>query len=426
MKFNELKINNLLIEKTSDQRFEELTDIQKESIPYILKGADVVGQAETGSGKTLAFCLPLLDKVVHGQGIQGLVIAPTRELCTQVKDEFFKFGKNLRIKTVSIYGGVNIQPQIKALSRADIVIATPGRLLDHINRKTINLENVGYFVLDEIDKMFDMGFIEDVEKIISNIPQKRQTLMFTATLTNDVMDLIKKHSMDAKIIRTKSYVDSSKLKQVFFDINDKNNKFSILVHLLRKNKKGLSIVFCATRREADVLEKNLRNQKIRVSAIHGGMKQNRRTNSLNALKNNEVKVLVATDVAARGLDIKNVTNIYNYDVPQTSKDYTHRIGRTARAGKKGIAFTLLTKNDHDNFRRVQRADEHTIEEMEIPEFIKLPFTRNFDQFKKPYGNKKMGKNYRSHQREGNNRNSGRRKPFYKYKKTYGTKRKNMH
>jgi len=428
MKFNELNISKILLDRIEEQGFQELTDIQKETIPLILQGNDVVGQAETGSGKTLAFCIPILENIVPERGIQALVITPTRELCTQVKDEFVKFGKKQRIRTTGIYGGVNIDPQIKNLSRSEIVVGTPGRLLDHIGRRTIDLQQISFFVLDEIDKMFDMGFIEDVEKIIDHIPNKRQNLMFTATLSNDVMGLIEKHSLNAKIIRTKSYVDSSKLKQVYFDIYEKNNKFSILVHLLRKNKIGLSIVFCATRREADVVEKNLRNLGIKASAIHGGMKQNKRTNSLNALKNQDVKVLVATDVAARGLDIKNVTYIYNYDVPKTSKDYTHRIGRTARAGNKGTAFTLLTKTDHENFRRVQRADEHEIKEEVVPDFKKIPFTRNFQKMKKPqYGKKKYQKkkSFSSNKRpyKGNRKtgtSSG--KSIYKQKPKYAKKK----
>ncbi len=428
MKFNELNISKILLDRIEEQGFQELTDIQKETIPLILQGNDVVGQAETGSGKTLAFCIPILENIVPERGIQALVITPTRELCTQVKDEFVKFGKKQRIRTTGIYGGVNIDPQIKNLSRSEIVVGTPGRLLDHIGRRTIDLQQISFFVLDEIDKMFDMGFIEDVEKIIDHIPNKRQNLMFTATLSNDVMGLIEKHSLNAKIIRTKSYVDSSKLKQVYFDIYEKNNKFSILVHLLRKNKKGLSIVFCATRREADVVEKNLRNLGIKASAIHGGMKQNKRTNSLNALKNQDVKVLVATDVAARGLDIKNVTYIYNYDVPKTSKDYTHRIGRTARAGNKGTAFTLLTKTDHENFRRVQRADEHEIKEEVVPDFKKIPFTRNFQKMKKPqYGKKKYQKkkSFSSNKKPyKGNRKTGTSggKSIYKQKSKYAKKK----
>ena len=393
MKFEELEINKKIIEKTIELGFEELTTIQEKCIPEIIKGRDVVGQAETGSGKTLAFCIPLIEKIKPKQGIQTVVITPTRELCVQVADEFKKFGKGLDIRTTSIYGGVNIKPQIKNLMSSQVVIGTPGRMLDHIRRNTINMNNVCFFVLDEIDKMFEMGFIDDVEKIIKNIPKNRQTLMFSATISNETDDLIVKHSNNSKIVRTKSNVDSSKLKQFYYNIIDKNHKFSLLVHLLKKNKEELSIVFCGTRKEADVLGKNLKHHGILATVIHGGMNQNKRLDSLNALKNNRSKVLVATDVAARGLDIKNVKSIYNYDVPIIPKDYTHRIGRTARAGEDGIAVTLLTRRDYANFRKVQKYNEHIIEEKKIPDFKLFSLKRSINQnekkiqyYKKPLKN----------------------------------------
>jgi ATP-dependent RNA helicase DeaD len=399
MKFEELEINKKIIEKTIEFGFEELTTIQKRCIPDIIKGRDVVGQAETGSGKTLAFCIPLIEKTKPKQGIQTVVITPTRELCVQVADEFKKFGKGLEIRTTSIYGGVNIKPQIKNLLSSQVVIGTPGRMLDHIRRNTINMDNVCFFVLDEIDKMFEMGFIDDVEKIIKNIPKNRQTLMFSATISSETNNLIMKHSNNSKIVRTKSNVDSDKLKQFYYNINDKNHKFSLLVHLLKKNREELSIVFCGTRKEVDVLGKNLKHHDILASVIHGGMDQNKRSHSLNALKNKRSKVLVATDVAARGLDIKNVKNIYNYDVPIIPKDYTHRIGRTARAGEYGIAITLLTRRDFANFKKVQKYNEYNIEEKRIPDFKLFPLKRSIVQnkkkiqyFKKPSSNKQYKKN----------------------------------
>jgi ATP-dependent RNA helicase DeaD len=233
-------------------------------------------------------------------------------------------------------------------------------------------------VLDETDKMFEMGFVDDVEDIIRHIPQQRQLLMFSATISEDVHRLARKHLKNPVIIKTQSYVDHSKLKQVYYDIYEQNQKFSLLVHLLNTNTDGLSIVFCGTRRESDAVSKNLARQGIRASAIHGGMRQQKRSSSLDALKTQKTKVLVATDVAARGLDIKNVTHIYNYDVPKTPTEYVHRIGRTARAGAKGKAVTLLTERDHDNFRRVQRNDDFEIERADIPDFRKVPFMRRFE------------------------------------------------
>lgn len=378
MKCDQLIIHPKLRAKLQEQDFKDLTVIQEKCIPEILKGNDVVGQAETGSGKTLAFCLPILHKILPGNGLQALILTPTRELCIQVTDVFREFGKSLGIRITSVYGGVSIDPQIRDIRSSDIVIGTPGRLLDHLRRRTINFDAITILVLDETDKMFEMGFIDDVEEIIRYIPRQRQLLMFSATISDEVYRLARKHLRHAVIIKTRSYVDHRKLKQIYYDIYEQNQKFSLLVHLLKSNTDGLSIVFCGTRRESDAVAKNLARQGIHASAIHGGMKQQKRSHSLDELKTQRTKVLVATDVAARGLDIKNVTNIYNYDVPKTPTEYVHRIGRTARAGANGAAITLLTERDHDNFRRVQSNDDFPIERVEIPEFRKVPFLRRFE------------------------------------------------
>jgi len=373
MKFEDLNLKHHLIEQTNKQGFEQLTPIQEKCIPEIIKLKDVVGQAETGSGKTIAFCLPILEKIKPGKGLQTIVLTPTRELCIQVTDVFQTFGKKLDVTTTSVYGGVGINPQIKKIKTSEIVVATPGRMLDHLRRKTIDFRKVRFLILDETDKMLEMGFIHDVEKIISYTPKNRNTLMFSATIMRDVKRLMHKHLKDPVIIKTKSQVDKSKLHQIFFDIHDKKDKFSLLVHLLKHKTSDLAIVFCATRKESDLVAKNLKKQGIVASAIHGGMTQKQRTISLDKLKKEKTDVLVATDVAARGLDIKNVSHIYNYDVPKTPTEYIHRIGRTARAGEKGVAITLLTRPDHDNFRRVQSDDELKINRTEIPEFKKVPF-----------------------------------------------------
>ena len=384
MKFEELNINKKLIDKTREQGFEELTLIQEKCLPKIIDGKDVVGQAETGSGKTLAFCLPILDGIIPGEGLQTVVLTPTRELCLQVTDVFKDFGKILGIKTTSVYGGVGIELQIKKIRTSEIVVGTPGRMLDHLRRKTIDFRNIRFLVIDETDKMLDMGFIDDVEKIIRHVPKKRQTLMFSATIVGSIHRLMNRHLYNPLVIKTKSQVDASKLHQTYYDIYNQNEKFSLLVHLLKNDTSGLAIVFCATRRESDIVARNLRKHGIHASAIHGGMTQNQRTQSLDALKNEETDVLVATDVAARGLDIKNVSHIYNYDVPKTSIEYIHRIGRTARAGENGAAITLLTAPDHDNFRRVQSNDELNIERAEMPDFEKVNFSRRSEQRRKPF------------------------------------------
>ena len=376
MKCQELPIKPKLLEQLHDQGFTNLTTIQEKCIPHILNGHDVIGQAETGSGKTLAFCLPILDALHTHCGLQALILTPTRELCVQVADVFKEYGKSLHLTVACIHGGVNINPQISRLKNAEIAVATPGRTLDHIHRGTIDLRRIQILVIDETDKMFEMGFIEDVEAIMRETPTERQLLLFSATVSDDVLTLIQHHTrQEPTVIRTQSYVDHTKLHQIYYDIYEQNQKFSLLVHLLRTRSEGLSIVFCGTRRESDVVARNLKTQGIYASAIHGGMNQNKRMISLNDLKNERTKVLVATDVAARGLDIKNITHIYNYDVPKTPTDYIHRIGRTARAGAQGAAITLLTERDHENFRRVQSNEALQIERMDLPEFRRVPFVR---------------------------------------------------
>jgi len=376
MKFDDLDINLSFLEKTKENGFERLTYIQERCINEICSGRDVVGQAETGSGKTLAFGLPILNKIRPGTGIQALVLTPTRELCVQITDVFQDFGESLGIKTTGIFGGVSIGPQIREIRTSDIIVGTPGRILDHIRRNTLRFNALQFLVLDETDRMLDMGFINDVDEIIRHTPKKRQTLMFSATIFDDIQNEMEKYLMRPLIVKTQPYVAAHKLKQIYYDIPSKDLKFSLLVHLLENNRFESIIVFCGTRRESDIVAKNLRKQTINAVAIHGGMKQQARLNSLNSLKNGKTDVLVATDVAARGLDIRNVTHVFNYDVPKTAKEYVHRIGRTARAGDTGIAVTLLTERDHDNFRRIQKEYELTIERAEMPTFRRVVFHRD--------------------------------------------------
>jgi ATP-dependent RNA helicase DeaD len=375
MRFKELRVKQQIIKNAERLEFEKLTKIQERSINKILDGMDVVGQAETGSGKTVAFALPILEMTEPRRGIQALVLTPTRELCVQITDVFEDLGRGLGINVTSVYGGVGIDNQIRKLHSTEIVIGTPGRILDHMNRGTINLRGVRFLVLDETDRMLDMGFIDDVEKIISQVPRKRQTLMFSATMHGLVDHIIDRHLYKPVFVYTRTHVDKSKMRQVYYEIGNQNLKFSLLVHLLKNSTQGLTLVFCATRTESDIVARNLRRNGLNASTIHGGMSQQSREKSMDALKNERTDILVATDVAARGIDIKNVTHVYNYDVPKTSKEYIHRIGRTARAGEEGDAVTLLTHKDHDNFRRVLRDVELDIQPAEMPHFKRVVFER---------------------------------------------------
>ncbi|MBI2084347.1 MAG: DEAD/DEAH box helicase [Candidatus Aenigmarchaeota archaeon] len=374
IKIEELGLRPELQRAIGELEYTELTPIQEKCIPEIRQGKDVVGQSSTGSGKTVAFGLPIIEKIVHGNGVQTLVLTPTRELCVQVTDALNHLGKYMHIKAASVYGGAGIEPQIQAIKKADIVVGTPGRIIDHIRRRTISFVNVKILVLDEADRMLDMGFIRDVEFIIGNVPRHRQTLLFSATIPQEVHRVIERYLKSPVFMKTEIHVAKHLLRQVYYEVQPEE-KFSLLVHLLKERPDGMSIIFCSTRREADVVGRNLLKQGIRCMTIHGGIAQNKRLASIDALKSSRINALVATDVAARGLDIRNVTHIYNYDVPKTSEEYVHRVGRTARAGMEGDAVTLLTRNDHDNFRSVLRNRSLEIEKAEKPKFEIVRFVR---------------------------------------------------
>ncbi|MFA6462239.1 MAG: DEAD/DEAH box helicase [Candidatus Woesearchaeota archaeon] len=378
MNFEELNLAPQLLKAVQYQGYTEPTDIQQKTIPLILDGKDIVGQSATGSGKTAAFGLPILGKIKPGQGLQFIVLTPTRELCVQVAETLTALSKFMPMNIVKIYGGVGMGPQVDAARYADIVVGTPGRTLDHLNHNTLNLSKVKFLVIDEADKMFEMGFIEDVEQILSYIPSPRQTLLFSATMSDVVLKLVERHLNHPVNIRTVMHVDRSLLKQVYYNV-DQREKFSLLLHCLKNKTPGLALVFCATRQEVDLLNRNLKMQGIKVMAIHGGLTQNKREYALKQLRDENIDVLVATDVAARGLDIKNVSNVYNYDAPKTSEEYVHRIGRTARAGEKGEAVTLLSQRDFDNFRRIESDRTLQIKEESLPEYEKVRFVREVER-----------------------------------------------
>jgi ATP-dependent RNA helicase DeaD len=382
MKFEELELRPEIMKAIQRLAYEEATPIQAKCIPEANKGRDVVGQSLTGSGKTAAFGIPILERIERGKGIQAVILTPTRELACQVKESMDKFALYLNIKTATVYGGVGIQPQIDALKKAEVVVATPGRMLDHIGRQTINLKGVKLFVLDEADKMFEMGFIDDVKEIMRSIPKEKQMMLFSATMGGNIQGLIKAYLKDPYMVREKLHVDKSLLKQVYYNVNQKD-KFSLLVHLLKSKTDGLAIIFCGTRHEVDNINKNLKKQGIKSLAVHGGLSQNMRSYAVEALKKENISVMVATDVAARGLDINNISHIFNYDSPKNSEEYTHRIGRTARAGNKGEAITLLSDRDHDNFRSVMSNRDLIIENAPLPTFERMAFERHEERRDNP-------------------------------------------
>lgn len=368
MNFKDMGLSPQLINTIEKLSYTVPTIIQKKSISYIVKGKDVIGKSATGSGKTLAFGCGVVERILPKKGVQALILTPTRELAEQVKEEL-RILSNDKLKILAVYGGVSINPQIKLLDIAEVVVATPGRLLDHLNRRTIDLSKIKLLVLDEADRMLDMGFIDDVEKIIKNTPKKRQTLFFSATISGEIIGLANNYMNNPIEVSGTEMVDPSKLKQVFYDV-DRNMKLALLVYLLKNEKSGLVMVFCNTRRNTDFVVKNLKVNKIPTTAIHGGLSQNKRSRTLDRFNDSKVHVLVCTDVASRGLHIEKVSHIYNYDIPKDAKDYVHRIGRTARAGEEGKVINILSEQDHDNFRRIkQKYTEYSIERQNTP-FLK--------------------------------------------------------
>jgi ATP-dependent RNA helicase DeaD len=364
--FTKLGLSKEITDVLRQFSFKEPSEIQEKAIPLALAGKDIIGGAMTGSGKTLVFASAIIENLKPNGEIQALVLTPTRELAEQVANSIRDFGKNKKLKVLAIYGGVNIESQIRQLRSTDVIVATPGRLIDHMDRRTLRLNHIKFLVLDEVDRMLDMGFRRDVESIISECPKDRQTMMFSATISQDIDYLAKRYTHNPSEVSVKSYVDASKLTQVYYDVPD-YQKFSLLVTLLKHENADLVMVFCNTRRNVDFISKNLIGIGINAKAIHGGIEQTKRIRVLDEFHKCGLGVLVCTDVASRGLDIKNVTHVYNYEVPSDAKDYIHRIGRTARAGKEGKAITILASRDYENFRNLLGSKDINIVAEKLPE-----------------------------------------------------------
>jgi ATP-dependent RNA helicase DeaD len=350
-KFKKLGIEGELLRAIERENFENPSEIQEKSIPLVLAGNDVIAESATGSGKTLAFGSGIIQNCSKLGKIQALVLVPTRELAEQVSKSLDKFSEFKGLEIVSVYGGVDINPQMKRMRYADVVVGTPGRILDHIERKTIYLAEIKMLVLDEADRMLDMGFIRDIEKIIRSCNKERQTLLFSATVAPAIVEISKKYMRNAKIVSAENRVDPTKLAQSYYDVMD-NEKFSLLVNLLKGESAGLVMVFCNTKHMADSVAHNLTKHGIDAAAIHGDLSQNKRNRIMEDFKAGKCYVLVCTDVAARGLDIQGVSHVYNFDVPIDADNYVHRIGRTARAGKNGKAITILGSRDYENFSKI--------------------------------------------------------------------------
>ncbi len=359
MIFEELGLKPELLRAVGSRGYKTTTPIQAQAIPAILKGKDVLGGAQTGTGKTAAFALPILDKLSeknHESKHPGaLILTPTRELADQVGESFIDYGKFLNLNVVKIYGGVKINPQIEKLrSGTDIVIATPGRLLDHLQQKTINLSHIKILVLDEADRMLDMGFIKDIKRIISFLPKYRQNLMFSATYGNDIKALAKGILVDPVSVEvTKRNAAADKVEQLVHFV-DKNQKRHLLAHLIKGESWYRVLIFVKTKHGANRLTSQLSKSGIPSATIHGNKSQAARTRALKNFIKGDTQALIATDVAARGLHLEDVSHVVNFDLPNISEDYIHRIGRTGRAGKSGIAISLVSSDDKQNLKRIQK------------------------------------------------------------------------
>ena len=367
-KFIELGISALTIRALSDMGFEEPTPIQEQSIPILLTGKDLLGQAQTGTGKTAAFGIPLLENIGKSAGaIFGIVLTPTRELCIQVAEELNKLGQFSQARTLPIYGGQDIQRQIKALQRKpQIIVATPGRLMDHMDRRTINLSDIRMVVLDEADEMLNMGFIEDIEKILSATPESRQTLLFSATMPRQIQSLAQRFLKDPALISIKSKeVTVPLIEQYYMELQDRQ-KFDVFCRLLDIQAPELSIVFGRTKRRVDELAEGLKKRGYSAEGIHGDLTQAKRDSVLRQFREGVIDILVATDVAARGLDVSGVTHVYNFDIPQDPESYVHRVGRTGRAGQTGLAMTFVIPRELEHLRSIERLTKRKIVRMPVP------------------------------------------------------------
>ncbi|MCU7356935.1 degradosome RNA helicase CshA [Enterococcus dispar] len=347
MKFNELNLSPELLQSVERAGFEEATPIQAATIPLALAGRDVIGQAQTGTGKTAAFGLPMLEKIdTNDHSLQGLVIAPTRELAIQTQEELYRLGRDKKIRVQAVYGGADIGRQIRGLKdRPHIVVGTPGRMLDHINRHTLKLGTVRTLVLDEADEMLNMGFLEDIEKIISQVPAERQTLLFSATMPAAIKNIGVKFMKNPEHVQIEAKEMTADLIDQYYVRAKDFEKFDVMTRLLDVQTPDLAIVFGRTKRRVDELARGLEARGYRAEGIHGDLSQQKRMSVLRAFKSGQLDILVATDVAARGLDISGVTHVYNYDIPQDPESYVHRIGRTGRAGKGGMSVTFVTPNE---------------------------------------------------------------------------------
>ncbi len=378
LKFEQLALSEEILKAIEDMGFEEASPIQANAIPLLLDNKDIIGKAQTGTGKTAAFAIPLIEGLdAYSKGVQALVLCPTRELVIQVAEEFGKLLKYKKeLSAVPLYGGQPIDRQLRALKKgAHVLIGTPGRTMDHINRGSVDISQLKTVVLDEADEMLDMGFRDDIEIILKDTPDERQTVMFSATMEKEILKLTKKYQKDAvKVDVTGKKKSEPKIRQVYFEVMNKN-KPELLARLIDIHNVKLSLVFCNTKSQVDELVEVLKTRGYFADALHGDMSQNQRDKVMKGFRTGTVEILVATDVAGRGIDVNDVEAVFNYDLPRDDDDYIHRIGRTGRAGKSGIAFTFVTGKQIYNLKRIERLNGFQVQRQNVPSIDELAETR---------------------------------------------------
>lgn len=424
MPFSQLGLNDRLVQGVTATGFSAPTEIQSRAIPTVLSGGDIIGLAQTGTGKTAAFVLPMLNKFSNHHSkerpVRGLVLTPTRELAKQIEDAITTYGRFTSISTLSLYGGVNMENQIRRLRRGvDIVIATPGRLLDHISRRTINLSNVEVLVLDEADRMFDMGFIQDVRKIVERIPQQRQTLLFSATMPEEIRKLTASIQKNPEVIRVGAQGNpAATITQHFYSVAQEH-KLDLLAHILVAEQMSSVLVFSRTKRGADRISKKLERRGIVAAAMHSDRTQSQRQQALAGFKDGRFKVLVATDIAARGIDVEGISHVVNYDTPPASEDYVHRIGRTGRAAATGDAITFVSESERGYFRRINHDIGTRADLKQYPGFTPAQIPEKgesqSEKSSQPHDNRRNGQPVQHHRKD-----SGRQQ-FDRKRRPHGSK-----
>lgn len=385
MKFDELNIDERILRAIEDMGFEETSPIQTQAIPAVCEGIDVVGQAQTGTGKTAAYTIPMLMKIdPQIKKPQAIVLCPTRELAVQVAEEIRKLAKYMSdIKVLPVYGGQEIVRQIKSLNTGvQIIVGTPGRVMDHMRRKTVKFDNINMVILDEADEMLDMGFREDMETILTETPEDRQTVMFSATMPKAIMDIARNFQKDARIIKVvRKELTVSNIEQFYYEVRPKN-KTEVLCRLIDIYNPRLSVVFCNTKRQVDELISELKGRGYFADGIHGDMKQQQRDRVMDDFRSGKVDILIATDVAARGIDVDDVDMVFNYDIPQDEEYYVHRIGRTGRAGRSGMALSFISGKEVYKLKDIERYCKTKILAKPVPSLDDVKNTKLDNMFDK--------------------------------------------